>query len=174
MRSIPSAPGYFASDDGHIWRDGRQLAERSNGKGYLQVSLSIEGEVSDRYVHRLVCEAYQGPCPREHECRHLDGARNNNVPTNLQWSTKGVNEADKIVHGTLVSGERNGQAKLTEAMVIEARRRVAAGEQIKTVAEDFKVRAGRLRDAVRGKKWSHLPGAVHSHRRTATRYKRGE
>jgi hypothetical protein len=93
-----------------------------------------------------------------------------NAPGNLQWATKAVNEADKITHGTLVSGERNGQAKLNDEMVIEARRRVAAGEQIKDVAAYFCVRAPRLRDAVRGKKWRHLPGIVHSNRKTAARY----
>lgn len=174
MRPIPSYPNYFACENGHIWRDGHQLSERSNGKGYMQVSLSISGKVHDRYVHRLVCEAYHGPCPNDRECRHRNGVRSCNQPGNLQWATKAENEADKIIHGTVNSGERNGQAKLNEAMVIEARRRVAAGEQIKDVAADFSMRAARLRDAVRGKKWRHLPGVVHSNRRTAARYGNGE
>jgi hypothetical protein len=174
MKPIPHYPGYFASETGHIWRNGRQLAERSNGKGYLVVSLSIDGNVTDQYVHRLICSAYKGACPPGNECRHRDGIRSHNTPDNLSWATKTVNEADKIEHGTLNSGERNGQAKLTEEIVIEARRRVAAGEQIKEVAASFNVRAGRLRDAVRGKKWRHLPGIVHSSRRTAARYGFGE
>ncbi|WP_316228337.1 MULTISPECIES: HNH endonuclease [unclassified Bradyrhizobium] len=170
MRPIPSCPHYFACQNGHIWRDGAQLSERSNGKGYLQVTVSIEGRTFDRYVHRLVCEAYHGPCPPGLQCRHGDGKRNNNIPSNVSWATKAVNEADKIAHGTLNAGERNGQAQLTEAIVIEARRRVAAGEQIKQIAAEFGVHRGTMRDAVRGKKWRHLPGAVHSFRSTAKRY----
>lgn len=170
MKPIPSCPGYFASETGHIWRDGHQLSERSNGKGYMGIMVSIDGKVASRYVHRLVCEAYYGACPAGMECRHRNGVRSDNVPDNVAWATKATNEADKVEHGTLNNGARNGQAKLTESDVIEARRRVAAGEQIKSVAADFNVRAGRVRDAVRGKKWRHLPGIVHSNRQTAARY----
>jgi hypothetical protein len=170
MRPIPNCPDYFACESGHIWRDGHQLAACSNGKGYLRVAVSIGGKVTSRYVHRLVCETYHGPCPQGQECRHRNGVRSDNVPDNVTWATKAINEADKIEHGTLNTGQRNGQAKLTEEMVIEARMRVAAGEQIKEVASDFGVRAGRVRDAVRGKKWRHLPGIVDSYRQTAARY----
>lgn len=160
MRPIPSCPDYFASEDGRIWRDGRPLTCGTNGRGYLKVTISIRGRRQDKYAHRLICEAFHGPCPPDHECRHLDGRRDHNVPSNLCWSTKAENEADKLRHGTLNCGERNGQATLNKETVLEGRRRAAAGEQVKSIATDLGVNYRALLDAVMGRKWKSLPGAI--------------
>lgn len=160
MRPIPSCPGYFASDDGRIWRGGRALRSRSNGHGYLAITVSIGGKRQDKYVHRLVCEAFHGSAPEQHECRHLDGTRTNNSPENLCWSTKLENEADKIIHGTLNCGERQGRSVLTSVQVIEARYRVGRGEMVQKIAAEFGVKPPTLRYAIMGRGWNHIPGAL--------------
>lgn len=139
MRPIPSAPGYFADDNGDIWRNGTKRVIMDNGRGYKRIKLSIRNKQIDGYVHRLVCEAYHGPCPDGRQCRHLDGVRDNNKPGNLQWATKAENEADKVTHGTLVHGERVVTSVLTEAMVIECRRRREAGETVTHIAASIGV-----------------------------------
>lgn len=167
-RTIPSYPSYFASSYGRIGRRGgsKCLAGRSNGKGYLRVTLSERNIQHTEYVHRLICEAFRGPCPPNHELRHLNGKRQDNREDNLEWATKTVNEADKIIHGTLNHGERNGGCRLlTKALVLEARRRVANGEQIQHVAALMGVTRTALGDAVTGRKWRHLPGATGTLRR---------
>jgi len=94
------------------------------------------------------------------ECRHLDGNRQNNSPTNLEWSDKRTNEGDKITHGTLHRGERHHSSVLDEATVIEARRRASTGERVDHIAASMGVRYRTLLSAVTGRRWSHLPGAV--------------
>lgn len=160
MKPIPSAPGYFASPDGTIYRSGKLIKSRSNGKGYLRIRTSVNGVLHDRYVHRLVCEAYHGRCPQGHECRHLDGNRGNNIPSNLAWATKAENEADKRLHGTLVRGERANGAKLSEDAVRAIRQQVAAGSSLKDLAPLYAVREASLSDIVSGKRWKHVSGAV--------------
>lgn len=160
MKPVPSYPGYFAGEDGHVYRNGTLRKPISNGRGYLRIKTSINNVQKDAYVHRMVCEAYHGPCPPDHECRHLDGSRSNNVPSNLEWATKAVNEADKVRHGTLNWGERNGLSVLTEETVTIARARAAAGEQVKQIATDLGIAANVLANAVRGKTWHRLPGAL--------------
>jgi hypothetical protein len=162
MKPVPHCPGYFASEDGHIFRNGSQRKPRTNGRGYLRIKVSVNNAQWDEYVHRMVCAAYHGPCPDGFECRHLDGNRQHNSPSNLEWADKATNERDKIIHGTILSGERNGQAELTDAIVIEARRRAAAGERIDHIAASFGVNRLTLGQAIAGKRWKHLPGGLGS------------
>lgn len=60
-----------------------------------------------------------------------------------------------------ISGRRTGGrhqgAKLTREMVIEARRRHAAGESINSICKDFPVTWIPLRNAIVGKSWADVP-----------------
>jgi len=66
--------------------------------GYDVVSLSREGKSYAFTVHRLVLEAFVGPCPEGCETRHLNGNRADNRLENLKWGTAAQNSADRIRH----------------------------------------------------------------------------
>jgi hypothetical protein len=74
------------------------------------------------YIHRTVCELFNGLSLPGQECRHLDGNNQNNDASNLQWGTASENARDKILHGTNGAGEKNSMAKLTRKQVEEMRR----------------------------------------------------
>lgn len=145
IREHPQYEGYGASQDGRVWsrRNGgwngaslesrwtRELKPHFNGR-YKRFQTS---DKTTHLVHRFVLECWVGPCPPGMECRHLDGDGANNKLSNLRWGTKVENMADKTLHGTLArtTGERSGNAKLTEADVLAIRadprlHRVIAGE----------------------------------------------
>ncbi|QOV97160.1 HNH endonuclease [Rhodococcus pyridinivorans] len=54
----------------------------------------------NRKVHRLVLEAFTGPCPDGMVGCHNDGDTTNNRLDNLRWDTPGANNRDKRTHGT--------------------------------------------------------------------------
>ncbi|MGH8035083.1 MAG: HNH endonuclease signature motif containing protein, partial [Lysobacterales bacterium] len=54
----------------------------------------------NRKVHRLVLEAFVGPCPDGMVGCHNDGDTRNNRLSNRRWDTPGSNNRDKQVHGT--------------------------------------------------------------------------
>lgn len=166
---IPSYPSYAAGDDGHIYRGGIRISERSNGRGYMQVTLSQNGVIYTRYVHRLVCEAFHGPCPPDKEqVRHLDNNRGNNVPSNVCWSTRAENEGDKLKFGTLIRGEASSHSVLTEKVVADAREMARRKVRIDLIAKQFGINDRVMADAITGRKWGWLPGAVpafHTRRR---------
>lgn len=92
-------PGYEVSDHGRVRnaRTGRILRP-SNYKldGYLRI------ETSHRRVllHRLVLEAFVGPCPPGCEARHVhDPDRGNCRLSNLAWGTKKENADDRWRQG---------------------------------------------------------------------------
>ncbi len=51
-------------------------------------------------IHRLVLEAFVGPCPEGMECCHGDGDRANASLTNLRWDTRSANTIDAVTHQT--------------------------------------------------------------------------
>lgn len=119
MKTIPSLPGYLATLDGEIltqrsYRGQRRpLAAQPSKDGYLRVKPTVNGKERWMSVHRLVAEAYHGPCPEGMQCRHLDGDKTNNRPENLRWGTAVENAADRKVHGTESSGERHPNSQKT-------------------------------------------------------------
>jgi hypothetical protein len=128
---------YEVSSDGDVRRNGRPLVGYVDRYGYRTVLLSYAG-LSKRYkVHRLVCEAFHGPCPEGRECAHLDGNNSNNRPENLAWVTRSENTKHQVLHGTfagtanLVSGHPPGEthpgARLSDQTVSAIRADAAAG-----------------------------------------------
>jgi hypothetical protein len=63
--------------------------------GYLHVSLGIRNPIM---VHVLVAAAFIGPRPKGHDVRHLDGSRDNNIPSNLAYGTRSQNNFDRAIH----------------------------------------------------------------------------
>jgi len=61
--------------------------------GRLIVLLCNNIKKTNAYVHRLVLEAFVGPCPDGMECCHNDGDRTNNRLENLRWDTHKNNMA---------------------------------------------------------------------------------
>ena len=78
------------------------IYRRPYGSRYCVVSLrenSGTGKVTCRYVHRLVLEAFVGPCPPGLECLHRDHDTANNRLRNLRWGTRTENIEDKVKAG---------------------------------------------------------------------------
>lgn len=97
-------------------------------RGYPTVGLCRDAKKRTIRLHKLVLEAFVGPCPPGMVCRHFpDRDPANNRLENLSWGTEKQNAADKEVHGTSNHGERNHRAKLTTADVIEIRSLCKAG-----------------------------------------------
>ena len=118
----------------------RILSQNRLRRGYLGVGLYRDGSETRHLVHRLVLEAFVGPCPDGMECCHYDGDPSNNHVSNLRWGTRAENYADTVRHGTTLRGEDNGYSKLTEFDVIEIRRMYAAGEgSLREIGERFGV-----------------------------------
>lgn len=92
---------------------GTTMAPSKSKGGYLLMKFSHDGVKSLKTVHRVVLEAWAGPCPAGHEACHFDGDRTNNAASNLRWDTRRNNNEDKRRHGTTMRGERNPGSRLT-------------------------------------------------------------
>ena len=130
-------------------------------KGYAAIWQKKEPRIF--YISRLLCELEHGPPPTDtHEAAHLCGRGKFGCVTrkHLVWKTVQENNWDKDAHGTRVRGESHPDAKLTEADVIEIRRRAANGEAQCHLAEEFAVGKSTMHSIVTGKTWRYLLGPI--------------
>lgn len=81
-------------------------------------------------------------------------------PAHLCWGTQAENIADMVRRNRARSGgtrgESHGNAKLTEGVVRDIRRRAAAGEQQKALAREYGVGQMAVSLVVRRKAWAHV------------------
>lgn len=188
-RPIEGFPGYYIDADGApwsarikgrrrgVWRPEHEwvrlsVYRRPYGARYSVVCFRPDpgGRVVQRYVHRLVLEAFVGPCPPGMLCCHNDGDSANNRLGNLRWDTPAANAADTLRHGRrpkrerkpkppgpgVPRGERHPFAKLTEDAVRFIRREVAGGTTRKAMARLFRVSPSLVGNVVRKQIWAHV------------------
>jgi hypothetical protein len=96
--SVVGDDRYLVSDLGEVFsvRSNRLLKLHSTYMGRLMVEL---GRGNYRLVHRLVLEAFVGPCPEGQEGLHWDDDPLNNRLTNLRWGTSSENKHDSVRNG---------------------------------------------------------------------------
>lgn len=124
---------------------------------YLSVGLNWRGVKRRRTVHRLVCEAFHGPCPSEKShCAHSDGNPLNNNASNLRWASVRENAEDARRHGTMRVGERSNLSKVTEADVREIRRQAADGASAAVIANAYSFTAAGIQKIINRENWKHV------------------
>lgn len=132
---VRSLPRYVNSKYCQRRIPGKILTPFAKTYGHLAVHLSAGKRRVNRHIHRLVMEAFVGPCPDGMECCHNNGDASDNRLTNLRWDTSASNTADVTAHGTFrprnpthcprghsrIAGER--QCKQCVSLVMKARYR---------------------------------------------------
>ncbi len=130
--------------------------------GYYIVTLYRNNRGKTKYIHRVVLEAFVGPCPNDHECRHLDGIKIHNMLSNLVWGTRTENSQDTLKHGNHFQpdnrGSRHGESKLIESDIPRIRCLLKDGVAQSEVAIQFGVSQGLISRIKLRKNWRHVDG----------------
>ena len=169
-RLVRDYPGYRVGTDGSVWscwRRGaypiitsnwRPLKEKVLNSGYSTVGLKRPDGYHWILVHRMVLEAFVGPCPTGMQCRHFpDKDRRNNNVANLSWGTHAENMDDKRTHGTTARGSSVGTSKLTEKDVSEIRDMYSTGRFNQTeIADQYGVTQANVSEIIGLRTWKHL------------------
>lgn len=132
------------------------------------------------HVHRLVALTFI-PNPENKPCvNHIDGIKNNNDASNLEWCTRSENDlhafriglrdtrgkkhpqfgkydiSTEIKMKTVESGEGNSNARLKEGD-IRAIRELAGTMLQSEIAEIYRVSQPMISSIIRRKSWAHVP-----------------
>lgn len=137
-KEIQGYPGYLVTDTGDIISTERRWKTRTGelyivprrhviqqGKfwtGYKKVSINnASGKRDTLSVHRLVAKAFVPNPENKPQVNHIDGNKENNNASNLEWVTHGENSRHAVKLGLQKGkpGESHPLSKVTEAEVIE-------------------------------------------------------
>lgn len=166
-KTIEGYDGYRFGDDGSAWS-----CWRNNGKmsddwhqlkgtpsthyGHTIIEVLRDGRRVKRPLHRLILEAFVGPCPSGMEACHGPGGKFDNRPCNLRWDTHEANIRDKAAHGTQAYGEQSSAAKITEVQAATVIALSQATKDQKWIAQITGVGHGSVHQIAKGKQWKHL------------------
>lgn len=179
MKQINEYPNYSVTEDGVVIST-RRIAGRSgkgistshkelvimhNQSGYCMVNLIKDRKSKTRYVHRLVAQTYIPNPGNLPQVNHIDGDKDNNSVSNLEWCTAKHNNVHALQTGLREGqkGETNSQAKLTEVQAVEIIEFILSGLSNIEVAYKFNLH-DRYVSLIRGKKrWLYLWEQKYSH-----------
>lgn len=137
---------YLVSDDGQVKSIDRIVEYENNGviRSYLKkgrilkpiklgnyqgVQLSVNGNKKNTYIHRLVAKHF---IPNEHDLEtvnHIDGNKNNNHVSNLEWLSQKDNNAHARKTGlSNFDADNNPMAKFNWEKVNSLRKDYASGK----------------------------------------------
>lgn len=173
-RPIEGYPGYRVGSDGSVWScvklkhlgstygtkrmltdEWRELKQRTR-KGYKLVCLCMNNQQAEFLVHRLVLEAFVGPCPDGKQAAHNNGNKADNSVDNLRWATPKENMADQYIHGTRIVGDKTAKCKLTPDDVLSIRYAREFGLSYKSLGRLFGVTPQSVFAILKGVTWRHV------------------
>ena len=160
-RTIEEYPNYLFGSLGNIislWhKKPFKRAMILDKSGYYNLRFTNkDGNKVTRWAHRLLTEAFNGPCPEGKECRHHDGNRLNLNRENLSWATHKENCSDRSKHGTQVKGEKATFAKVTEKDVLWIREKDKEGWSSSEIAKRLPITPRAVRFIRDRETWKHI------------------
>lgn len=165
-RVVPSYPTIKVSSVGRVIGPRGVLRGTAHKTlGYVLVaakSKTLYRKQDQLYVHRLVAEAFLGPCPEKHEVNHINGRRDDNRVTNLEYVTRLGNIRHAQGMGTFINPPRrtcdkHHMARLTNEQALEVRA-LAATHTTWELCEKFGVGQGSVNRLLRGETYVEITG----------------
>ena len=110
-RTITEASNYEVSANGQVRNRTTKkiLKGRLSKNGYLQVSIKIDAtqKFCNRYIHRLVALHFIQNPNNKREVNHIDGNKENNTLSNLEWVTSSENQKHRHLIGNKKTSNRH-------------------------------------------------------------------
>ena len=88
-------------EDGRVYKNGKLLKTRVNGRGYLVLTLKIEGRLKSIKLHRLIAKKFLPNSNNLPIVMHLDNNKLNPHVSNLKWGTFTENTRQAVTEGNL-------------------------------------------------------------------------
>lgn len=169
-KDIPGFEGsYYATTDGNIFsydkkwirsRGGIHIhkggkLELSRSRGYLRVNLQVNKKQKHFLAHRIIAKTFIPNPENKPEVNHLDGNKDNNAYTNLEWATKKENMQHAFDTGikNSMKGERHGCSKLIEHQVLEI---LKSKEPQTKLSKIYGVSDATISHIKNNKNWTHI------------------
>lgn len=145
---------YFVNQKGECFRKGKQLTGHKNQKGYIKIDVWIDGKRDKHYsLHRMVAEVFI-PNPKNlPQINHLDGDKQNNSITNLEWCDGFENIKHRIEKLGVGMDQNHKSTKIPskEIKILRWKKSINYPINIKETAKKWGLRVDYLRKIINGK-----------------------
>jgi transposase len=154
---------YLVSDTGLVYSSvsNKLLKSVDDGRGYLTVTLWVDGTSEKFKIHRLVAKTF---LPNPHgliEVNHKNGNKLDNFVSNLEWVTHAENMKHAWSNNLMKIGSETFNAILTENDVVEIKQLMLKGLNNQEISELFGVARATISKIRDIKTWKHvLPGLI--------------
>jgi len=157
VKPIPNTR-YLISEEGTVYSSysNKALKPISDGRGYLAVTLWIDGASEKYKIHRLVAQVFCSNPDNLTEVNHIDGCKTNNRYTNLEWVTHSQNMKHALENGLIRFGSETYISKLDETLVKEIKELMLKGLNNQEIAELYRVARGTISKIRQKKTWKHV------------------
>lgn len=151
---------YLIDDDGNIFNEHIQRYAKQRyraGTKYHIINLKQKDGTSKGYrVHRLVAMAFlEKKNEKESEVNHIDGNKENNNASNLEWCTPSENQRHAFKTGLNAprKGEKSNFSKLTSQDIKTIFQMRENGSTQKEIAKAVGCTSSNISYILRGKTW---------------------
>lgn len=126
------------------------LKHRDNGHGYLLVSFTLNKKSKNKYIHRLVAEAFIIKPEGKTQINHIDGIKTNNHVSNLEWCTGSENNFHayrtglRTPTGACSLGRIDPKRKKVQKLSFDCNSVIAEYDSILQASVDNKIEASRI------------------------------
>jgi len=177
-RDVPGFLGYRVGSDGSMWsrrgkrwktlqREWHKITPKADPRGRMRIQLyrnvltvrasgRIRSKQKTKFVHRLVLEAFVGPCPPGMVACHRNDDASDNRLENLRWDTHKGNAADAVRNGRYRIGPAHHAVRATESLVKAIRRADRIGVSCGLLARLTGLTESTIRNILKGHTWKWL------------------
>ena len=126
--------------------------------GYFKLGLRKEGKQRHFFVHRLVAQAFVNNPNFKPQVNHIDGIKNNNSVSNLEWVTHQENRTHAAENGLVPDqwGRKNPNVKLTELEVLLIKELRNKGLTLLRISEIVGTSVSNVKNITYGYTWEWL------------------
>ena len=113
------------------------LTPRKHSNGYLRVVLSVKNKHYDRYIHRLVATEFckNHNSSKYKEVNHIDGNKENNKSSNLEWCDRSYNNKHAYINGLHTLHGCYGQKKQVAQVDIKTSKIIKIYESVDSASK---------------------------------------
>lgn len=142
-------------------RRGKVLSAKRNNKDYIKVDLAKSGINKTNAIHRLVAIHFIKGYDESKQVNHIDGNKQNNHHSNLEWVTASENNKHAYKIGLKTQyGTTNPQNKLSKEEVLAIRKLEGSNLSQTAIGNKFGVSRGTVRDIHSRRIWGWLEDVV--------------
>lgn len=145
-------PGYAVTENGDVWSyvSNKWMTPSVNYRGYLVICAHRNCITSHPYIHQLVALAFIPNPENKHQVNHIDGNKQNNHISNLEWVTNQENAKHARENGLMP------HAVFTDEDVYLICRELANGRSSTEISKLYGYPYDSVYQIRRGENWKHI------------------